>query len=592
MKRNYTAVRLGVIAIVAIAVVTFAAGRVLSEGTPYADSHVVMLDQGWTPQQAHDVYYTTQGSVLMPASWLRALRQPDGAPIMTPTNLQNLGFLDVHASKSVDNPYGWPVGFTVDRVAGVQTVGYTCAACHTAELRYRGAAMRIEGGSPTINLGAFVQQLRAAVLEAAKNPKRRAQFENAAVAYGYPKDRIAHDFDAAASRADMWLLYTAGLGGTSTFGGPGRVDALTGIANRVFSYDLDDPHNAIRGIAPTNFPYLWDIWRFDWVQYNGSVRQPMGRNIGEALGVGVRTNVLDAAGKLNPEPLRWTSSVRVRNLHKLELAFAELRPPAWPSSILGSVDPQQAALGRALFVQNCAKCHGVSKIAGTSPTEWAVHVVPYKRIGTDPSEVLMFAGAHFGGKAIGLGEKVPGALGIGYVTGQIESQAYKNAGVTEAERPVMDGWGRVGHVTAPCGYKARPLVGVWATPPYLHNGAVPSVFDLLSDTRPAHPILGNLEYDPQKLGTIQQQTTNTMVLDTSKLGNSNAGHWFTNEITRPGRIGPALTDAQKYDIIAYLKVATYADYPTKTVSKPYGLPCDKNFTWANDAVPDLTMGAR
>lgn len=557
-----------------------------------ATPRVVTLDQGWTPSQSAMVHYTTQGSVLMPAAWVRALRQPDGAPVMAPANLKRLGFLEVDAPKTAANPYGWPIGFTVDRIAGVQTFGYTCAACHTAELQYRGTTMFVEGGSPTINLGAFVQQLRAAVLAAANNPTARKRFITQAVAYGYPKARIARDFDAAASRADMWLLYTAGLGGTSTFGGPGRVDALTGIANRIFSYDLDDPHGAIRGVAPTNFPYLWDIWRFDWVQYNGSVRQPMGRNIGEALGVGVRTNFIDAAGNPNPEATRWASSVRVKNLHVIEDTLAMLRPPVWPSAILGSVDPAQAARGRDLFVQNCAKCHGVSKIAGTSPTEWAVHVVPYQRIGTDPEEVLMFAGGRENATKVGLGKNVPAAIAVGTVTGMVQMQAYKDAGITAAEAPAYNGWGRTGHITAPCGYKARPLVGVWATPPYLHNGSVPSVFDLLGDTRPAHPILGNLEYDPRKLGTVQQQTADTMVLDTSKLGNSNAGHWFTNDASRPGRIGPALTDAQKYDIIAYLKVATYADYPTKTVAKPYPLPCDKDFDWANGKVPDLGMNAK
>ena len=49
--------------------------------------------------------------------------------------------------------------------------------------------------------------------------------------------------------------------------------------------------------------------------------------------------------------------------------------------------------------------------------------------------------------------------------------------------------------------------------------------------------------------------------DTTRRGNSNAGHWFTNDMNRPGRIGPELTESQRGAIIEYLKRATYRDYP-------------------------------
>ncbi|HVA32908.1 MAG TPA: di-heme-cytochrome C peroxidase, partial [Candidatus Baltobacteraceae bacterium] len=410
--------------------------------------------------------------------------------------------------------------------------------------------------------------------------------------YGYPQARIERDFNREAAHPEMWLLNTAGIGGSSTVPGPGRVDALTGIANREFAYDLLEPTNAIRGTAPTSFPPLWDIWRFDWVQYNSSVRSPMGRNVGESLGVGVRTHLVDANGKLNPEPLRYESSLRVHSLYAIEQQLAQLRAPVWPANLLGRVDPAQAKRGRTLFDQYCSRCHGVSKIEGTSPTEWAVHTIPYKVIGTDPEEVLMFAGSRFDGSKLGLGTSVPGVIGIAKFTGLLLGEAYKRAGITTPQQIAKyNGWGRVGYPTAPCGYKARPLVGIWATPPFLHNGSVPSIYDLLSDTRPAHPILGNTEYDPVKLGTVQQSAPGTMTLDTSKLGNSNAGHWFTNDRSRPGRIGPALAQAQKYDLIAYLKIASYGNYPATTVKSEFPKPCNKNFDWANGKVSDLRLNA-
>ncbi len=576
--------------VVAAVVVFVVAARLLSQGGEPAH-RVVTLDQGWTAPQAQAFHYMTQGTRTMPAAWLRALRLPNGTPIMSPSNLQRLGFQDVHARPASNNPYGWPIGIAVDTVGGVQVAGFTCAACHTGQFTYKGTTMRIEGGSTNADINAFTTQLRDAIVAIKNNGKVRGRFDKDAIAYGYPKARLQHDFDREAANPDLWLMYTAGIGGTSVIGGPGRVDALTGIANRLFAYDLHDPNNAIRGTAPTSFPPLWDIWHFDWVQYNGAVRVPMARNVGESLGVGVVTHVVDDSGQLNREPLRWQSSLRVHSLYWMEEQLSHLKPPVWPAIVMGRVDPAQAARGRVLFTQYCMKCHGIAKIAGTN--EWAVHVVRYTKIGTDPEEVLMFAGSRFDASKLGLSKSLPGALGIAKFVGATLAEAYNRAGITTpAKIAQYNGWGRTGVNTAPCGYKARPLIGIWATPPFLHNGSVPSIYDMLSQTRPAHPILGNPEYDPVKLGTVQQSTPETMTLDTTTLGNSNAGHWFTSDTSRPGRIGPALTDAQKYDIIAYLKVATYADYPTKTVKEGYPLPCDKNFDWANGKVTDLHINAK
>jgi hypothetical protein len=82
------------------------------------------------------------------------------------------------------------------------------------------------------------------------------------------------------------------------------------------------------------------------VQYNASVRQPMDRNVGEALGVGLQTNFVDpATGQINPEPLRWKSTARIKNLYWMEEALTRLAPPPWPQAILGKVDGAEAVRG-------------------------------------------------------------------------------------------------------------------------------------------------------------------------------------------------------------------------------------------------------
>jgi len=341
------------------------------------------------------------------------------------------------------------------------------------------------------------------------------------------------------------------------------------------------PSNARLAVAPVNFPPVWDIWHLDWVQYNASVHQPMDRNVGEAVGLGAQLNIIDAAGNLNPPATRWKSSVRIKNLYWIETQLEHLKAPVWPAAVFGAVDQAKARTGRALFVQNCARCHGISKIAGGY--EWAVHTIPLERIGTDPNEATAFAKTTYDARKVGMSEHQNGPAALGAVVDHLKVQGYIDEGIPKSQWPTYDGFGRKTVVVAPCGYKARPLIGIWATAPYLHNGTVPSVYDMLSETRPEHPIIGNPEFDPVKLGMVQQSTPLTLTLDLSLLGNSNAGHWWTNDKTRKGRIGPKLTEAQKYAIIEYLKIASYDNYPTKTVEAGYPLPCGDNLHWADNA---------
>src|SRR4051812_4296402 len=55
---------------------------------------------------------------------------------------------------------------------------------------------------------------------------------------------------------------------------------------------------------------------------------------------------------------------------------------------------------------------------------------------------------------------------------------YDSRTVPEAKRQEMNGY-RENDVKARLAYKARPLDGVWATPPFLHNGSVPDIEALL-----------------------------------------------------------------------------------------------------------------
>src|SRR5207344_2987195 len=99
-----------------------------------------------------------------------------------------------------------------------------------------------------------------------------------------------------------WTEKSRGL--VPTEEGYGRTDALARIANTVFGDNLDAVNYAV-GNAPVSFPPVWNIWKFDWVQYNASVSQPMARNIGEAMGVGASYRLVDDYGRPIPPSDRY-----------------------------------------------------------------------------------------------------------------------------------------------------------------------------------------------------------------------------------------------------------------------------------------------
>jgi len=107
-------------------------------------------------------------------------------------------------------------------------------------------------------------------------------------------------------------------------------------------------------------------------------------------------------------------------------------------------------------------------------------------------------------------------------------------------------------------YKARPLTGVWATAPYLHNGSVPTLEDLLKPDkcpagsapaicRPSTFYVGSTQFDFKKVGFSIEPTDAAVLFDTTLPGNSNRGH------SGP-EYGTDLDDDKKAALLEYLKV--------------------------------------
>ncbi|WP_411994802.1 di-heme-cytochrome C peroxidase [Agarivorans sp. DSG3-1] len=172
-------------------------------------------------------------------------------------------------------------------------------------------------------------------------------------------------------------------------------------------------------------------------------------------------------------------------------------------------------------------------------------------------------------------------LALGAIVQQTIDAWFKQNGLSDPALQAKFEGGRPNCIRATSGYKARPLNSVWATAPFLHNGSVATLRDLLcpeGGQRPKYLQMGNIAFDSVNVGLLQpkgfaeeaklalkrgQKYTQDgyFVLDTSIPGNHNSGHHFSdlydpkkhymNQVT--GAIGTAFTAEQCDAMIEYLK---------------------------------------
>ena len=319
--------------------------------------------------------------------------------------------------------------------------------------------------------------------------------------------------------------------------GPGRVDAFVTARNLLFDTEYNIPAS-----SPVRFPALWALGPTPdakaWLHWDGNTNSLMERNIGQSLGLGAVA-----------DPRQHWSTVRPKNLHQLELLARKLKAPRWPAA-LGIIDREskEYKAGKALYATRCATCHdpkpGAVPPGGKLAAGGGV-VFPLDTIGTDPERANNFA-APLGGADF--------AAKLGEVLRAIKNRAYEDAHLSPQERVGMDLPDRDIRWQTTRGYVARPLAGAWARAPYLHNGSVPTLDDLLKPAaqRPWVFPVGHAEYDPVKMGYVSEfgkvpaeQRASVFLFDTRLKGNSNAGH-------DGDRFGN-LTAEERKSLLAYLK---------------------------------------
>ena len=261
----------------------------------YVPVEQVRYQDQWSAADRQTYYFTPQGTQVkgLHYDWFTALELPFSEQrFAAPEYLARFGFLvDPKQVPSTQNPGNLPVGFARHKNAGNNTeyLDITCAACHTGELHFNGQALRIDGGSaqhvlpssvPTLRGGSFGQALVASLAATYYNPWKFERFARKVLGHDYDthnEQLLRQDFKQSLNQFLKVAWNDTHRGLYPTEEGPGRTDAFGRIANASFG-DAISPDNYRVANAPVDYPQLWDIWTFDWVQWNGSAQQPMARN--------------------------------------------------------------------------------------------------------------------------------------------------------------------------------------------------------------------------------------------------------------------------------------------------------------------------
>lgn len=547
----------------------------------------ITVNQGdsWTAATRADFYIQDQGSRIVPLSWLSALKLPDGRAFLFDA-LARYGYLPNPA-----NSNGLPVGFSSSGSGEGEIVGMTCAACHTRQIIVGDNAYRIDGGPAIVDFQAFLYDLDTSFGIVLSDEHAFEIFATGVLGHFTAG---SNEVDSLRDDLKAWYeRYHALMTGArpTTPWGIGRLDAVGMIFNRLAGLDLGPlpsrilSENFRHADAPVRYPFLWNAPIQDHTQWagfagNGSDLLGLTRNLGEVYGV---------FGVFQPKQSGWhilgvdywnNNSANFDGLEKLETLVKNIGAPKWPWSIDNNLaDQGRIIFNRAKEQGGCADCHGVqdgqtrffnNKTWKTPLVDVVTDRKQYEVLKwTATTGVLQDAEIPFLSDPLNASDdiikilktSVAGTIIQYYAPVLAQRQAPQSLGSESFLLPpelqdlkiAFNIPSVKGPVTArPEGfvYEARVLQGIWAAAPYLHNGSVPTLVELLKpwservDTFKVGPA-----YDPSTVGLAIDQPNFSSTMHTTDCndlssGNSRCGHeWGTTQ----------LTPKEKEALLEYLK---------------------------------------
>jgi mono/diheme cytochrome c family protein len=402
-----------------------------------------------------------------------------------------------------------PVGFTT-KVIGFRRVAQNCATCHTATYRTGLKARRVfvpTGPAHTFDLEAFFRFLIDCAKDPRFNPTRLLnEIELARPPNFGWVDKMLYRFVLIPITRQRLLAREAKFGWIYRHDPPrawpdwgrGRDDAMN-LTKYFLTTSPMDPT-----LGPTDMPSVWNLKKY---KLNPGTQMNLAGDSWDANSV-IIDSALGLLGAAPPSNEKFLDEV-----HWLNKYLDDYPAPPFPFPI----DQAKAGAGRAVFEARCASCHRSAR-TGT--------VIPVGEVGTDRERLLSWN---------------------------------KDAAVRANEAVKAFGIERRGLVEAdPTGYVASFLDGIWLRAPYLHNGSVPTLRDLLNPARQRPPVFyrGYDLYDPLDVGFVSLEkqagrlgvpwdevTHAATKYDVSLRSCGNQGHEF----------GVDLPESDKDALVEYLK---------------------------------------
>jgi mono/diheme cytochrome c family protein len=414
-----------------------------------------------------------------------------------------------------------PIGFSKRRVL-VDRVGLNCAVCHTGTVRVAPGMdpAKIYGAEPayaaggkdrvivlgmpahTMDLHRYFKFLIDCCLDGKFTVTNVMGYIDARTSLGPLERRF---YEAAVPRVREAQAVTAQKLGPllkNPPAGPGRVDTFNPYKVLVFGFPWEP------SIGTADLPSLWNQRPREglWLHWDGNNNSVFERNISASLGAGATPVSLDLPRMMrvadwigSPDPRKRPATADESRQARANPvpAVGELPVPKYPFAI----DESLAARGAKVFQANCHRCHGWDG-------ERLGQVEAIGEIGTDPHRLAS------------------------YTTALAYNQNTLGAGQ----------WWRFSHFRKTNGYANMPLDGLWARAPYLHNGSVPTLADLLRKPadRPKEFFRGDDRYDPEKAGFRHDSDTSAdgrtlFRFEVRQEGNGNGGHLYGTDLPEEDR---------------------------------------------------------
>ena len=391
----------------------------------------------------------------------------------------------------------------------LKRVALNCAACHRGEYVEDGRRVLVDGMP---NHSADLQGFKSFFVSAFRDPRFASgpvidEINRLLEADG---SNALEPFEEALYAGLVEVMRRRGEKGSTAWmdsrpvNGVGRIDPFNAVKFEVLKVPDDST------VATIDFPAVWNQGAAirPWHHYDGNTADSSARNYGSVVGVG------GAA-----------LSVNKPTVSDVGLWLDALPPPPYPFEPPEAADVEQ---GLQLFSENCARCHGLYDRAKNTVTQVADGSLYMRRveIGTDAERLRAFP---------------PEAAEALNDWGARRNLWPRNA--FRGSDPKADEHG----------YLCGPLDGVWARAPYLHNGSVPNIAELLKPPaeRARSFYRGSHRYDQENMGwasTEAHQGARKLfeyeardAAGTPIPGNGNQGHPFTVE------------EEKRAFLIAYLK---------------------------------------